>query len=126
MKVSELGGTQLDVWVALALGERRSTLYEPTNEAGVYWLEMRPGSASVKECPRYSTDPRAGFPIIESERIRLTPVDAGGFFLGELQNAPGWLARLPDQATNERGDTALQAAMRSFVASKFGETVSDD
>lgn len=61
--------------------------------------------------------------LIERERIKLEPVDAGGMFIGVRQDRDGWLAKCPEAFTMERGDTALIAACRAFVAHKLGDEV---
>ncbi|WP_186028417.1 DUF2591 domain-containing protein [Burkholderia gladioli] len=115
MKVSELSGALLDLWVARTEGDVLATK-DPA--FGRYWLKQgRYGS--VKECPRYSIDWAHGGPIIARERIELLtavgdpdPCVAKGIF-GDL-------------VISYFGSTALIAAMRVFVASRFGTEVPDE
>lgn len=80
-------------------------------------------TAGLPQLIAYSTHWSIGGTIIDRERIHLTPVDAGGTFLGAKQERDGWLARCTESFMNERGDTPLIAAMRAFVAHKLGEEV---
>jgi hypothetical protein len=64
---------------------------------------------------RYSTEWRDGGPIIERERIKLAPNPYGA---SSPHRGVSWYATLDDSAGEGRGDTALVAAMRAFVASK--------
>lgn len=111
MKVSELSGALLDYWVARAEGI----------ESG--WLSLQDdGSAvcvlgpSVERCFEWSpsVDWGQGGPIIERERMYLE-WDADGY----------WVASTPTSG-HVRGPTPLIAAMRAYVASKFGENVLDE
>lgn len=95
--VHVLTGRNLDTWVAKAEGL-------PTR----HWRR-------VIFIPDYCTDWRAGGPIIERERIRLLPdVNA---------TDTGWHASMPGSDIVAYGRTPLEAAMRCFVAQKFGETL---
>lgn len=117
MRVSELTGALLDYWVARAEGERLAPSHRsPNPDTGRYWLQQG-AFGSVKECPRY-TDWAYGGPIIEREFIELTH-DRGhredGTFgrVWQANCVGGWWD----------GDTPLIAAMRAYVASKFGDEV---
>ncbi|ACR28689.1 DUF2591 domain-containing protein [Burkholderia glumae] len=115
MKVSELSGALLDLWVARAEGDVLATA-KP--EFGRYWLKQgRYGS--VKECPRYSTDWAHGGPIIGRERIELLTA-AGDPESCVAQTVYG------DLVISYFGSTRLTAAMRVFVASRFGAEVPDE
>ncbi|MDM8357517.1 DUF2591 domain-containing protein [Pandoraea communis] len=117
MKVSELTGGLLDLWVACAEGEAL-TMHPPQN--GRYWLKQG-DYGSVKECPRYSTDWSHGGPIIER--------DLGTFSIERNGNGEAcwYWADMGRTLSRYRlgGPTHLIAAMRAYVASKFGEEVSD-
>lgn len=69
----------------------------------------------------YSTSWSAGGPIIEREGIETTPC--------ACKTEKMWSAWLPFASTGEPwrvfGPTPLIAAMRAYVASKFGETVEE-
>lgn len=101
MRVDELRGYRLDYWVARAEGlEKGRTNYVA-----------------------YSTDWSQGGPIIEREDISVEKTD---------KNPAKWMAIKPHQTSNFRedysyghGSTYLEAAMRCYVKSKFGEEVSE-
>jgi hypothetical protein len=123
MKVSELSGAELDYWVAraegiaVAIGEDTWEI-QKWGERAVYWYggdgEIG-GTMPIGGWGSPSTNWSDGGPIIERERIRLEAA-----WIGELKDEIGWLAERQFE-----GKTALIAAMRAFVASKFGEEVSD-
>lgn len=142
MKVSELIGAELDCWVARAEGwvffwskhnywsvtKPNGASYSACND----WVPYDPDTGAKNEKPHPSeamqdfypsSDWEQGGPIIERERIWLDPVEAGGTFRGERQTEAGWLARAWGHVYNERGPTPLIAAMRAYVASKFGDEV---
>lgn len=121
MKVAELGGPLLDYWVERALGAeivnitdsrgniREAVLYDPVQEIEVI---PRPFHASWAD----------GGPIIERERINVLKSDVG--------NEPWYAVRYPEDShyidttywdEEWYGATPLIAAMRCFVASKFGD-----
>ena len=97
-KVSELEGEELDYFVAL--GENR----KPTKQ----WVDDK--TVSVEGCDIYSPSRywAQGEPLIERERIAVVYAGRWSATKGRIRTA---------------GDTALIAAMRCFVASKFGEEV---
>lgn len=108
MKVSELEGAALDLWVARAL-DLRAIPGEP--DGFFYWKE---GIYDASGWFAPSTDWAQGGPLIQSERINLR------FGAGYV------VARHPaDTAFEPIADSALVAAMRAFVASKYGDTVPD-
>lgn len=65
---------------------------------------------------RYSKEWAQGGPIIESEGIELRHNPYAG-------KSTWWLAIYPQQARGMNGPTPLVAAMRCYVASKFGDDV---
>ena len=114
MKVSELEGAELDYWVAKALGLPVEML--------------TPGEAKIPREPRpgghwyeFSSKWEQGGPIIERECIEL---ECGDAIVGHT-----WYANIAIIADCDQpsaiGPTPLIAAMRCFVASKFGDTVED-
>jgi len=104
MKVAELDGTHLDYWVLYA-----------TMPAGVKVCGM--------PMP-YSTSWEHGGPIIERERIVTFPDGQGGW-ASFVQENPR-CGYVDTTACDEmRGPTYLVAAMRAYVASKFGDDVPD-
>lgn len=115
MKTAELSGATLDWWVAKAEGVDVYREYD----TGEVWHGNR--------TYRPSTDWDIAGPIIEREKISTV-------FEPWLDHPKEWQAVL-DFAGDESGgyngkfiqygQTALIAAMRAFVASKFGEEVPD-
>jgi hypothetical protein len=113
MQVADLSGKQLDYWVAQAEGiEVKYTAameqWRVMGESTEIWWEPHRNWA------------QAG-PIIEREGI--------GFFRAE---SPGpeygdevWVASDAHDAFTCRGETPLIAAMRAFIATRFGAEVSD-
>lgn len=148
-KTAELEGALLDAAVAICEGEKwiihrawgGIVKREAEGKDRVELADLEKVWFDEDRCSRVylsciTGEERAGFwlhysgkwdlggPIIERERIMLTPVDAGGVFLGARQDKPGWLARhTPSTPVNERGQTALIAAMRAYVAAKLGDEV---
>jgi hypothetical protein len=126
MKTNELQGEQLDFWVAKAEGV--TLLREmPPRLAGIW-------DRHVCDYESYSpsTDWSQGGPIIERARIE-TQFDHELFMEdSKAHESYLWEAWHMDisavthfKATSQHGSTPLQAAMRCFVASKFGESVDD-
>ena len=103
IKTSELVGAQLDYAVARALGKRPSMfIYQQDGEL-------------AKE-HRYSSDWAQGGPIIEREFIDLNYDPEEG----------DWCATTRTEricGADGFGTTPLVAAMRCYVASKFGDAV---
>lgn len=103
MRTAELTGALLDYWVARAEGYKWADDITPDQARGV---------------PPYSTDWAQGGPIIERER---PSVDA-------CCGDEGWYVRsrhAPCDGDQFFGNTLLEAAMRAYVASKFGDVVED-
>ena len=110
MKVSELEGAMLDYWVKKALGVNDPLM------AGIKW-EYETRSS-------YSTDWAKGGPILEREGIQIAPMR-----LGDVWEIKSWHASRRNRgalACDQEAETPLIAAMRCFVASKFGEEVPDE
>ena len=111
MKVSELTGAKLDYWVAKAEGKLITlmgcfpVMVEYRTEHVTGWDEYSP-----------STDWSQGGPIIDREEIEL--VHRNG-----MDGRTLWAIK---ENIIMRGETKLIAAMRCYVASKFGEEVPDD
>lgn len=114
MKVSELEGPLLDCWVAKAEGLDVSHI-----EDGRVWLYLTSlRTASVKECPRFSTRWDDGGPLIER----------GSLALVHYHDMNGLWACWPIPGCNpdtriQVGTTPLLAAMRAVVFAKYGEEV---
>ena len=99
MKVSELEGAELDFWVAKAEG------YAPKIEGKTCFLMCEAGGSIHAPSTNWSQ----GGPIIEREKLSISywsPTSYG-----------------PWQCHEMYGATPLIAAMRAYVASKFGEEV---
>ncbi len=117
-RVSDLGGAELDYWVAKAEGRtarihpKCGAQHQPSGRNREVWLPFRP-----------STDWADGGPIIERERIVLSPPS-------QSDKAGLWFAVAPAPGTTKMeigqfADNALVAAMRVYVVSKLGEEVPD-
>jgi hypothetical protein len=114
MKTSELTGAALDWAVARCEGieivsvkHGRATFIDPADDG------------ALNEIPiNYSTDWAQGGPIIEYEKIGITPTSRAPSF--------AWAAHgIPDEGVEyyAYGPTPLIAAMRVYVASKLGDEV---
>jgi len=117
MKVSELSGALLDYWVAKCESrEARIAEYTDGNRycvvpAGVCSDQGWTSQSIYFPSSAWSV---AG-PLIERERIALFP--AAG-------DAGAWMAQLQtDGRSSQFGPTALVAAMRCFIWSKYGDEV---
>jgi len=130
--IAELTGEDLDEAVALAEGwvYDDGYLWEPgrIERDGSYELPSGQPCLCLRHPERYSEDWRVGGPIIERERIELAnEIDSDVF----REGAAWWTATVKTanfktqvwRDFTEQGETALIAAMRAYVASKFGETV---
>ncbi len=115
IKTSELKGVALDWAVALCEG------YQPIDHSTManLWVERKNARGVMDYEPvsslKYSSAAWGkGGPIIERHGICLISDQEG---TGE-----DWVARMPE-GDDFRGRTALVAAMRCYVASKFGSEV---
>lgn len=126
MKTNELTGAQLDYWVAKALGYKVNAT---ENEVG-YTRWVTPENHILCYPFEPSWNWSRGGPIIERERIGMIPLNTK--ITGD---ANGWVAvaysapdtdGYSDDEFNYRGPTPLIAAMRAFVASKYGDEVPDE
>lgn len=129
MKVAELDGALLDLWVALADGEVLAPGHPmPDPNSGTYWLKMG-RFASVKPCPQYSLRWADGGEIIDRERVELLYYGKDGVAItgnpweAQIGNDTHYIDQGPGDAIG--GPTPLVAAMRAYVTSKFGEEVPD-
>lgn len=114
IRVSELSGSALDRWVAKAENIELDAEGVAVKQDGIdIYYQM----------PRYVYSPSTiwieGGPIIERENITLQ----SPLFTGDR-----WSAFIPlkDMHDAGYGSTALEAAMRCYVASKFGGEVEND
>lgn len=117
-RVSDLSGAELDCWVAMAAGGESPRI----GIGGVCVVAY--GHTLHRFCP--STAWTHGGPIIERERIGVWPGTE------EQPHHHVWTACIPsddgtfDDLKECYGATPLEAAMRAFVASVYGEEVSDE
>ena len=121
MKVAELEGALLDYWVARALGYA-SREDVPSNLTGE-WSE-----GGFKNDWTPSTDWAQGGPIIERANITLLDPMLCNSGLWEAFMGAFLDVRSSDilgMVAQGAGPTPLIAAMRAYVASKFGEEVPD-
>ena len=122
-KTTELTGALLDAAVAKAEGPDLLPDYWRDPEDGSCW--MRPGREEWKP----STDWSQGGPIIERERIGLECGHEDGQWLAALpasramRDGPNDWDQYDKAEGWQIGPTPLVAAMRCYVASKFGEEV---
>lgn len=105
-KVAELEGAELDYWVAKAAGIHAETRFIQLS----YGYDFSP-----------STDWRVGGPIIAREGIAIAQF--GSEYKAACVNGDGYFASVDFRHS---GPTPLIAAMRAYVASKFGGEVGDD
>lgn len=122
MKVADLLGVMLDYWVARAEG---ADLGPDWDQDEYVIVGGHSGHPQVEYSP--STDWAQGGPIIERERIHLEPFPGGDEYPEWLafEQSDGWGEPLYDSPLRQYGDTALMAAMRAYVALRFGDEVPD-
>ena len=111
-KVSELEGAELDYWVARAEGE--PAIFE--HDTCKYHYDDRNGTWEPGWFP--SANWSQGGPIIERENIGSMP---------PYGLRDGWNAAIDagNAVFSMDGPTLLIAAMRCYVASKFGDEVNE-
>jgi hypothetical protein len=116
-KTDELEGVNLNYAVALAEG-----LHIDAIRAGYVII----GTTPNRNVYEPASNPAQGQPIMERERIA-TWSGLGCWYALHPENAgSAWLKNGTIDATafdGESGETQLQAAMRAYVASKFGDEV---
>jgi hypothetical protein len=135
MKVSELEGRTLDLWVAKAEGHMIATHKQGDTVVG-YSLYFYSGD--TPRLPDYSTDWADGGPVIEKAAIGWRNRGATSHVgahkgLSSVEGQPweAWFCDGGDEGGNgfldrvQTGKTLLIASMRAFVASKYGEEVPD-
>ena len=125
IRIRDLHGPHLAYWVAQAENIEQTRgiklyvagfcLYKDSGLGGGVPFHYRPDS-----------DGAAGQYLIERERIRLLPQEPGGEVQGQRMTRQYWLARHPTRETDEFGATSLEAAMRAYLASIYGDTVPHD
>lgn len=111
MKTSELTGALLDLWVARAEGQKVFAYRTPDGVLD-HLVTAHMSFGNGKYAP--STDWAQGGPIIDREKIALK------------FDATSWDAQTQGDDWIYAAPTSLVAAMRAYVASKFGDTVPDE
>jgi hypothetical protein len=112
MKTSDLTGAQLALWVARAEGFADAAVYD-----GVCAHSFE-DTAHWPYAPHERWD--EGGPIIERDKIALECPRGGQW------EATAWTAEPDRKWVVAYGDTALVAAMRAFVAAKYGDDAPDE
>ncbi|WP_175980042.1 phage protein NinX family protein [Caballeronia zhejiangensis] len=125
MKVSELSGRALDYWVARAEGYEFIDIPPDANGENASRVLAPPGILKSGWTPAplgkyghmleaWSSSWERGGPLIEREKI------------GVMRVGTEWKAwALLDMDATAVADTPLVAAMRAYVASKFGDEVEE-
>lgn len=130
MKVSELTGAELDYWVAKAeaLAFPESVKCAVVSLDGICRINYVNSRVPCESHPGYLFNPSSnwakGGPIIERENIHLrAPGDASKPSGEVVLSIDCWYARKTGEAGSciQSGPTPLIAAMRAYVASKFGD-----
>ena len=118
MKTSELTGAALDWAGAIALGRGPKYNMESHGRTWRGWWLAGPGF-EYEPMPSYSTEWAQGGPIIEREKIEITPWGVNGDWQARdfYEPSPGVPCAV------QYGPTPLIAAMRCYVASKLGDEV---
>lgn len=112
MKTSELIDEKLNWAVAKCEGG----IWEPDSVRTAFWLWPGKYPKYSIKAPNYSTDWSQGGPIIERERISVIDIDGYDFWKADKLNKEA----IP---VINYGPTPLIAAMRCYVASKFGDEI---
>lgn len=123
MKVADLDGQLLDYWVARAEGNLAHGSTSPENavvEHYGYGGEVEFRSSLSNWSP--STDWEDGGPVIDHTPFGIFERVDGGWAAGIYRPQAGMRDLCIAYQT---GDTLLIAAMRAYVASKFGDEVPD-
>lgn len=126
MKVSEMEGAILDMWVARAEGKCHSQSPGVWGNALINELGRLSIAKNSWDCARYfepSTNWAHGGPIIERASIALMHAT------DKLWAAEKWTGEpetREDKFVMAYGDTPLIAAMRCYVESKFGPEVTEE
>lgn len=122
MKTAELTGPLLDYWVAKALDLNVQMRYRAEVRGEIAVLVE---GDSTRGIPHYSSDWALGGPIIEREHIdvshRYFTVSPDKTICLSTAAVSKCYNGLTFQEEPMPGTTILEAAMRCFVASKFGD-----
>ncbi len=129
MKISELSGALLDYWVAKAEGFTVKLLENAGPPGHAVVVKLVSGT-HFHGFYKPSTDWAQAGPIIERENITLIPSSVGGAE-GKWSAEVGIFDHYIDDGLpglsgrGRTGPTPLVAAMRAFVAGKYGDQVPD-
>jgi Protein of unknown function (DUF2591) len=122
MRVAELDGALLDYWVA-----RAEDLPKPRVDDSFCWIEEPACDGDPAGALDAAFAPSADWaqcgPIIERAEIRIAP---SGTTEANRWSGAVALPGKPGEFAEQHGATPLIAALRAFVASHFGEDVSDE
>ncbi|MEB2504625.1 phage protein NinX family protein [Burkholderia sp. BCCIQ04A] len=124
MKVNQLSSALLDYWVARAEGNLANGSTSPEDAFVEHYgyggeVEFRSSLSNWKP----STDWDEGGPIIDRVPFGIFERVNGGWGAGIYRKQPGMRDLC---VAYQIGDTLLIAAMRAYVASKFGDEVPDE
>lgn len=111
VSVAALTGRALDYWVARARG------------FPVQMVDGEPKIMGERPVAPYSTDWASAGPLIWEYKIHLTHLRVGQEIDGVRLTADACLARCDGQLQSFLGTMATEAAMRAFVATKFGPQI---
>ncbi|WNC90941.1 DUF2591 family protein [Paraburkholderia sp. FT54] len=130
MKVAELQGAVLDLWVARAEGKCYTQSPGVWGNALVNTLGRLSISKTSWNCARYfepSSNWTHGGPIVERERIGVEYLGSSAWrAIVTNENGCDMVESGEQYRLARHGGTALEAAMRAYVASKFGDNVPDE
>lgn len=130
MKVSELTGAQLDYWVAKANAPRKEDCLIPGPAYDPVIMNGRCFTSRSSPYSQFSpsTNWAHGGPIIEREQMDFRHY-CGNLWIAGFDTEPetnSWgMATGLKMDFEMEGPTPLVAAMRAYVASKFGDEVPD-
>lgn len=118
MKTSDLTGVLLDFYVAKAEGHDPKILRKLNSPAGeLMWHAETPSGSLSGMRHKFSEQWELAGPIIDREHLSVVFDRPSGRWGCPLETSSG--------TTYVTGETAMLAAMRAYVASKFGSEVPD-
>jgi hypothetical protein len=112
MRVERMEGGLLDLWVALAMGLRRSKANPEPDEYGHYWMRMGIG-ASGFACPRFTLASRDSLAVIHRFRTSLKFDREAKLWESDC--------RIDGIVMTGVGETAAIAVCRAVVLAHFGK-----
>lgn len=114
-RVADLDGAELALWTARAMNQEAEIRSFEMDYGPVFYCNLMDGNRPFMPQKNWEH----GGPIIERERIAIDPITRNRNHTAE------WQAQVWVPFAVQTGPTPLIAAMRAFVASKFGETVDE-